>query len=247
MEARTRIPLALGYGALTHLTFVAGVGSMIYGMWFGMTPGLGPLDGPSAWVANAILLLQFPVAHSFLVSARGRRWLSLLSPGPASAARTLATTTYALIASVQLLATFWLWSPSGVVWWQAETLWPFVLAYGAAWAFLGAAILNGGPLLQSGALGWTALLRDRAPRFPELPDWGLYAVMRNPIYLAFALTLWTVPIWTPDQLVVALTWTAYCVAAPRLKERRYLAIYGRPFEAYRARVPYFLPVPRRDP
>jgi protein-S-isoprenylcysteine O-methyltransferase Ste14 len=53
--------------------------------------------------------------------------------------------------------------------------------------------------------------------------------------------LWTVPVWTPDQLVLATVYTGYCVLAPKLKERRFLKIYGDTFRAYQARVPYWLP------
>jgi methanethiol S-methyltransferase len=56
-------------------------------------------------------------------------------------------------------------------------------------------------------------------------------VIRQPIYVAFALTLWTVPVWTPDQLALALSLTAYCLLAPRLKERRFAARYGDRFHA----------------
>ncbi|OYX75074.1 MAG: hypothetical protein B7Y77_03075, partial [Bradyrhizobium sp. 35-63-5] len=68
------------------------------------------------------------------------------------------------------------------------------------------------------------------------------AIVRQPIYLSFALTLWTVPVWTPDQLAVAIVLTTYCLLAPRLKERRFAAIYGPRFETYRGRVPYMLPL-----
>lgn len=69
---------------------------------------------------------------------------------------------------------------------------------------------------------------------------------RQPVYLAFALTLWTGPVWTPDKLVLALLWTAYCIVGPRFKERRYLQYYGEEFERYRESVPYWLPRKRRD-
>jgi protein-S-isoprenylcysteine O-methyltransferase Ste14 len=58
------------------------------------------------------------------------------------------------------------------------------------------------------------------------------------------LTLWTVPVWTPDQLALAVSLTAYCLLAPRLKERRFAARYGERFERYRAEVPYALPTLR---
>ncbi len=34
-------------------------------------------------------------------------------------------------------------------------------------------------------------------------------------------TLWTVPVWTPDQLALAISFTASCLLAPRLKEHRF--------------------------
>ncbi|MEO0487684.1 MAG: isoprenylcysteine carboxylmethyltransferase family protein [Pseudomonadota bacterium] len=241
-----RVLLSLGYGGATHLAFGLGVGSMMLGMGFGMQLGQGPFSGLWAWAANLLLLLQFPLAHSFFLTGRGRAWLARLSPAPGTQGRTLATTTYALIASLQLLLLFWGWSPSGTVWWTASGASLYVLGgiYAAAWALLGLAILNSGIMLQSGALGWWALLRNRAPQFPDLPTSYLYRVTRHPIYLAFTCTLWTVPVWSPDQLMVAVVWTAYCVLAPRLKERRLEAIHGARYRAYRARVPYFLPLPK---
>jgi len=56
---------------------------------------------------------------------------------------------------------------------------------------------------------------------------GLFRVTRQPIYVSFALTLWTVPTWTPDQLVIAVVLTAYCLFAPLFKEARYRRIMAR--------------------
>ncbi len=55
------------------------------------------------------------------------------------------------------------------------------------------------------------------------------------------------PVWTPDQLVLAVSFSAYCLAAPRLKERRFAARYGDRFTQYRAGVPYMLPRLHKDP
>ncbi|MEL6236145.1 MAG: isoprenylcysteine carboxylmethyltransferase family protein, partial [Pseudomonadota bacterium] len=93
----------------------------------------------------------------------------------------------------------------------------------------------------SGALGWMSLMARIRPVFPDMPITGLFRIIRQPIYVAFALTLWTVPVWTPDQLVLAVSYTVYCLAAPRLKERRFAARYGARFAAYRAQTPYALP------
>lgn len=75
---------------------------------------------------------------------------------------------------------------------------------------------------------------------------GLFRVIRQPIYIAFALTLWTVPVWTPDQLFLALVLTAYCLLAPIFKERRLAARYGERFAEYQKKVPYAVPRFRRS-
>ena len=241
-----RIRTALIWGALCHSAFALGGGAMALAMWFGMSRSFGPFDAPWSWLANAALIAQFPLAHSLLLTPRGQKLLARLAPPPWG--RDLATTTYALIASLQLLALFALWSPSGVVWWRAEgwALWLMGGLYASAWALLGKATWDAGPELQSGFLGWWAVLRGRKPVFPDMPEKGLFRHTRQPIYVAFALTLWTVPTWTPDQLALAVCWTAYCVLGPRRKEARFARLFGDRFAAYRARVPYWLPIPKRD-
>ncbi len=243
-----RIALALALGVLTHLAFAAGVLAMVIAMFYGMSESFGRVPRPWAWLVNALLIAQFPLLHSALLTRRGSKWLSRLVPGPHGA--TLATTTYALIASLQLLALFTLWTPSGVVWWQAEgwAFWAICTLYALSWLLLLKASFDAGAEVQSGALGWMSLLAKITPRFPDMPTRGLFRIIRQPIYVAFALTLWTVPVWTPDQLALALSYTAYCVLAPRLKERRFAARYGPKFARYRAEVPYALPrLTRRMP
>ncbi|KIT16748.1 methyltransferase family protein [Jannaschia aquimarina] len=244
MLDRRRIAIALLWGAACHAAFALGAGLMVYHLFFGLTQSWGAVPWPWAAGANLLLVLQFPVAHSLLLTGRGRRILAMIGPD-----ERLATTVYALIASLQLAILFAFWTPSGIVLWRAEDalFWVMCAAYAGAWLYLMLAIWQGGPQLQSGMLGWFAMLRGRKPRFLDMPTHGLYRLTRQPIYLGFALTLWTMPVWTPDQLVLALLWTAYCVLAPRLKERRFLKIYGDRFRAYQARVPYWLPLPRKAP
>lgn len=237
--------LALLSGFVCHGTFLVAVSLMFLGLRNGLASGRGPLHGPAAWAANAALALQFPLLHSFLLTDSGRRLLARAFG--ARHGRTLAPTTYAWSAALQILATFALWSPSGSVWWQPSG--PALVAmqalYAAAWLFLGKALLDGGLGLQTGWIGWTALWRDRRVRFPAMPQAGLFALCRQPIYLGFALTLWTGPVWTPDRLLLAAVWSAYCVLGPLRKERRYLRLHGHAFAEYQRRVPYMVPARRR--
>jgi protein-S-isoprenylcysteine O-methyltransferase Ste14 len=238
-----RILLALTFGIAVHALFSAAVLAMIVAMWFGMSASLGAVPEPWSLPANMLLLFQFPLAHSLLLTKRGERILARLLPAPHGV--TLLTTNYALIASAQLLALFALWTPSGVVWWRAEgsALWLMGSAYAISWLFLIKASYDAGAEVQSGALGWMSLLADRRPVFPDMPTGGLFRLIRQPIYAAFALTLWTVPVWTPDQMVLAGSYTVYCLLAPLLKERRFAARYGNRFRAYRETIPYMVPRP----
>jgi protein-S-isoprenylcysteine O-methyltransferase Ste14 len=237
--------VALGYGTATHTLFVAGVGLMLVNLHQGMLWGQGRLAGPAALAANLALAVQFPLVHSLLLSRRGRAVLARLAPRPLG--QDLTTTVFAAIAALQLVLTFLLWSPSGVVWWaptgRAAGL--HTALYAAAWLVLLRAMSDAGLARQTGSLGWTAAFRGRPPAYGPFPTTGLFRVVRQPVYLAFALTLWTGPVWTPDRLALASGWTAYCILAPRLKERRYLRWYGEAFARYRRRVPYMLPWPGR--
>lgn len=236
-----RIALALTMGVICHLVFAIAVLSMMVAMFFGLSESFGTVPWPWAGLANAALIVQFPLLHSFLLSRRGMKITARLIPGPHGG--TLSTTTYAIIASLQLAALFVLWTPSGVIWYRAEGAAFVVLCalYAATWLLLIKASFDAGAEVQSGALGWMSLLGKIRPVFPDMPTRGLFRHIRQPIYVAFALTLWAVPVWTPDQLALAVSYTAYCLLAPRLKEKRFEQRYGAAFHRYRDRVPYVLP------
>ncbi|MEL6688697.1 MAG: isoprenylcysteine carboxylmethyltransferase family protein [Pseudomonadota bacterium] len=238
---RRRIAVAFAYGLACHAAFGLAVLAMIVAMFFGMSESLGRVPSPWSYLANLFLVLQFPLSHSLLLSKKGRAVLQRVAP--AEYAQTLGTTTFALIASLQLFALFAFWTPSGFVWWQAEGATFYVIsgAYTLSWLLLIWASYDAGAEVQSGALGWMSLAQGIKPVFPSMPTRGLFRVIRQPIYVSFALTLWTVPVWTPDQLGLAVVLTAYCLLAPKLKEKRFKERYGEEFDAYRAKVPYAVP------
>lgn len=237
--------VAVAFGLACHVAFAAGVAAMIVGLYTGMTMGRGPWHGVAAIAANGVLLAQFALLHSLLLSERGRRWLTRLVPLGLGAP--LATTTYALVASLQLLVTFGLWSPIGKVLWAptGRLLWVYTGAYAVAWVLLLRTMADAGLAEQTGFRGWGAVAQGQRPHYRAFAPRGTFRYVRQPVYIAFALTLWTAPMWTVDHIVLAVVWTLYCVVAPRLKEQRYLAWYGERFERYRSLVPYWVPSTRR--
>lgn len=241
MRPRSRRAIALLYGGVSHALFGAAIAAMLASLWSGMALGQGPFRGATAWTANTLLALQFPIFHSLLLTSGGRKLLARLAPG--GLGRDLSSTTYAASASLQLLATFLLWSPTGVVLWEAppNALPFFGVLFAASWALLLKALHDGGMGAQTGWIGWTAVFRGRRPDYGPLPTSGLFAHCRQPIYLSFALTLWTGAGWTADHLLLAILWSLYCILAPLHKERRYERLFGEAFQAYRRRVPYLFP------
>jgi methanethiol S-methyltransferase len=240
-----RVFSAVLMAALCHGLFALAVGSMAFCLVGGMQEGLGNL--PAGWrvFGNLLLVAQFPLLHSALLSRRGRPWLYRLSP--VGNGRTLAPSTYVAVGSLQLILTFWAWTPSGHVW-HTPSGFAGGLQYAlfaAAWVFLIKALWDSGLGLQTGAIGWWALLRGKSVSYGDLPTRGLFQRCRQPIYLGFALVLWTAPSWSADWLLLTGLWSVYCVIGPLLKEQRWEAIYGARFRAYRASVPYFLPRLRR--
>ena len=233
--------VAVLYGLCCHVAFIAGVGAMMVVLFTGMTWGLGRLPAPWSWFADAFLLVQFPLLHTAMLSRPGGAVLRRLAPSGLGAS--LMPTTYALIASLQTGLLFLGWTPIGGVLWQAHgiTLAIFATCYAGAWLLLLKAILDAGFALQTGLLGWRAVVRNQAPVYPPMPTRGLFRVIRQPIYVAFALTLWTVPTITPDGLVVALVLTAYCVTGSMVKEARFARRFGPAFAHYRARTPFWVP------
>ncbi len=233
--------VALVYGLVCHLSFAAAVASMALALFFGLRIGRGPFHGWTALPANALLLASFPLTHTWLLSPKGRRFMSRLVPlgiGPK-----LSWTVFAAISSFQLLYVFWLWSPSGVVWWQAAG--PLRMAIGAAaggaWLLLGKSMADAQLGVQTGYVGWSSVFLNRKAVYKPFATHGLYRFVRQPIYISFALTLWLTSTLTPDQFVLAAAWTGYCVAGAALKEKRFLRCFGDAFRKYQNEVPFWFP------
>lgn len=242
MEIIRRRIIAAVYGLLCHGLFVTGVGMMIFQMYFGMSKCFGTLAAPLSWLANAVIVLQFPLGHSLLLSTSGRRLLARLAPRAFST--DLSATTYVIVASAQVFLLFTFWSPSGVILWHANGALFGILTmlYAASWLLLGKAILDAGITLQTGSLGWWAVFWNVKPKYPGMPTQGLFKLCRQPIYLAFTCTVWTVPVWTPDQLFIAVTLSAYCIIGPLFKEARFTRLFGQKFIDYQKIRPYWLPI-----
>ena len=234
--------IAVLYGLVCHIIFTASVLTMLVAMFFGMSQSLGKIPAPYSYFVNLLLLLQFPLAHSFLLSSKGKKYLLYFSPKDYS--KTLAPTIFALLAATQLFLLFFFWTPTQIKIWEPSGTSYFVMCtlYSSSWLLLIWASIDAGAELQSGALGWMSLAQNKTPKFPDLPTLGLFKFIRQPIYASFALTTWTTPNWTADQLLIAVVFTAYCIIAPKFKEKRFEKRFGKKFTDYQSEVPYMVPL-----
>ena len=233
--------IAFLYGLVCHIIFTVSVITMLVSLFFGMSQSFGKIPDPYSYFVNLLLLLQFPLAHSFLLSPIGKKYLLYFSPKDYS--KTLAPTIFALLASLQLFLLFFFWTPTQIIIWEASGISYFVMCtlYSCSWLLLIWASIDAGAELQSGALGWMSLAQNKTPKFPDLPTLGLFKFIRQPIYASFALTTWTTPNWTVDQLLIAVVFTAYCIIAPKFKEKRFEKRFGKKFTDYQSQVPYMVP------
>lgn len=237
----TRRKIALAAGVACHTTFGLAVGAMAYMLYFGFGRSLAPIGGLVGRAINWVLLLQFPLLHSFFLAKPGRRILTGVFPK--NLGRELISTSFVTVAGLQLLLVFMLWTPEESIWFAPSgalnMFWSAL--YLLSWIFLIKALYDSGIALQSGFLGWSAVYRGTTPVYPALPEGGTYRYCRQPIYLAFFLILVSAPVWSYDHLLFLLIWGSYCLVGPILKERRLTAFYGERYREYQRRVPYMLP------
>jgi steroid 5-alpha reductase family enzyme len=69
----------------------------------------------------------------------------------------------------------------------------------------------------------------------------LYAHVRHPLYIGWALLFWATPTMTAGHLLFAFTLTAYMGLASIVEERDLIRYFGHLYENYRREVPAFVP------
>ncbi len=69
------------YGGLSHSLFIVAIGWMLVQLYSGLLSGWDLQFAPRhRIVIDLLLLVQFPLIHSWLLARRGRRWLLRLAP-----------------------------------------------------------------------------------------------------------------------------------------------------------------------
>lgn len=234
--------LALGYGALCYLAFLAVFGYSI-GFVGDFVVGRSVDHGSTASVAEALLVNSallglFAAQHSVMARPSFKRWWTRFVP------TTIERSTYVLIASAALALLFWQWRTIPAVIW--DVTWPpgrvvLWVVFGLGWAtvVLSTFLINHFDLfgLRQVYLAWRATPYTS----PTFRTSMLYRAVRHPLMLGFIVAFWVTPTMTAGHLMFAVATTAYILVAIRLEERDLMADLGDQYREYRKRVPMLVP------
>jgi methanethiol S-methyltransferase len=181
---------------------------------------------------DALLALQFAVAHSLLLLPNSRAFISKHMPGE------MFGSLFTVATCLGLLATIYFWQASPVVVWQAAG-WAQVAVragfYGS-WIALFYTLSLTGFGYQTGWTQWLYWFRqERLPRRAFVPR-SVYHWLRHPVYLSFAGLVWFTPRMTLDHAVLTGLWTAYILVGSCLKDQRLAFYLGDTYRDYCARV-----------
>jgi protein-S-isoprenylcysteine O-methyltransferase Ste14 len=230
------------YGVACHLLFLA-----TYAYLCGFTGNLlvpRSIDGPASmpWPAaaaiNVALLLAFGLQHSIMARPAFKRVWTRLVP------HSIERATYVLASCLAVGLLVWQWQPINAVVWDVQDptgralLWTLFVA---GWLMVPLVSLMISHFDLFGTRQVWLYLRGR--EYVALPFRTpmLYAHIRHPLYVGWALAFWATPTLTAGHLLYAGFLTTYMALAALIEERDLVAYFGRQYEEYKRNVPRYLP------
>jgi protein-S-isoprenylcysteine O-methyltransferase Ste14 len=240
--------LFLAYGVACHAAFLATYAAMaafVANLFLPNTidaPNATPLG--QAVAVNLLLVLAFGLQHSIMARpAFKRRWTRFV-PEP------IERSTYVLASCLVTVLLLWQWQPIDVVVWDVQqpvlrTALLGLFAAGLLMVPLVSLMINHFDLFGTRQV-W---LYFKGQPYSPLPFRTplLYARMRHPLYVGWAIAFWATPTMTVGHLLFAASLTAYMLLAVRVEERDLVAHFGERYLNYRSDVPMFVPRPASKP
>jgi protein-S-isoprenylcysteine O-methyltransferase Ste14 len=237
--------LAVGYGAVSYLAFLA---AFLYAIGF-----VGNIAVPrsidhataapvgQAVAVNVLLLGLFAVQHSLMARPAFKRWWTRFVPD------CVERSTYVVAASMALFVVYWQWRTMPTVIWHVSSpvgrlaLWS-VFWFGWVTVVAATFMISHFELfgLRQVYLAWRREPASNTGFRASL----LYRVVRHPLMLGFIIAFWAAPTMTAGHLLFAIGTTGYILIALRLEERDLTAALGDQYRQYRRDVPMLLPRPR---
>lgn len=230
------------YGVACHLLFLATFAYMagFVGNWFVPKSIDSPPGESIGWALAVDLLLLglFALQHSAMARPAFKEVWTRVVPRP------IERSTYVLASCVVTALLMWRWEAINVVVWDVQNS-------------VGRAMLNGLFLAGWLMVPVVSLMISHFDLFGTRQVWLyfqnreytplpfrtplLYKRVRHPLYIGWALAFWATPTMTVGHLLFAGVLTAYMAVAAVVEERDLVAFLGGQYEAYRQRVPMFVP------
>jgi protein-S-isoprenylcysteine O-methyltransferase Ste14 len=196
----------------------------------------GPIAGAVA--VDVFLLLAFGLQHSVMARPAFKRIWTRLVPQPIERA------TYVLASCLALAALVGFWQPINIVVWDVQN----PTGRGVLWALFAAGWLMV-PLVSFminhfdlfGVRQVWLHLRGREITALPFHTPMLYAHIRHPLYVGWALAFWATPTMTAGHALYAAVLTGYMALAALIEERDLIAHFGHQYLDYMHRVPRYVP------
>jgi methanethiol S-methyltransferase len=190
----------------------------------------------SGVAALAAYFAFFALVHSFLADPRFKRWGKRTFGNLFSRWHRLAFTVLALI-MIQPFFYILMFLPGTTLY---IVSWPWNGLMAACQGLAALALLAS--LRQTGISHFLGLAQPGSTSASGgLVTNGFYCHLRNPLFFFAALFLWLSPIMTLNLLVFNILATVYFYIGARHEERSLHEEFGQEYDAYKVRVPMFLP------
>jgi protein-S-isoprenylcysteine O-methyltransferase Ste14 len=214
------------------LLFVVSLAYYLYAylVRFGVPPSPGPVARPV--LADFALFSAFALHHSLFARMGLKGWVRRIAPPE------LERSLYTWISSILFLVVCLAWVPVPGVLYQFAG-WASVPGYAAQLAALALTFRASRALDVLDLAGVRPVQNARHGRRPShvpLETRGVYALVRHPIYFAWALFVFAAPAMTATRLAFAAISTLYLAIAVPLEERSLVKEFGDEYRAYRAKV-----------
>ena len=184
------------------------------------------------------LIALFGVQHSVMARQSFKAaWTRMV---PESLERSI----YCLASALVLAALYAFWHPIPAPVWNVtdplgrNLLWGlFLLGFGIV--FISTWLLNHFELFGL-AQAWNNW-RERTAAAPRMRTPFFYKLVRHPIYTGFFIAFWATPQMSAGHLLLAIGITIYLFIGIRYEERDLVAMFGKDYTDYRAKVGMILP------
>jgi protein-S-isoprenylcysteine O-methyltransferase Ste14 len=229
------------YGVCCHLLFLVTFAYMAGFVGNFLVPksiDSAPADLVAAASLDFTLISLFGVQHSIMARPWFKRVWTRLVPQP------IERSTYVLLSCLLTFLLMWQWRGLDAVIWDVVhplgrgLLWGL---FAAGWLLIPAVSLLINHFDLFGTRQVWLYLRERPYKLLPFRTPLLYACMRHPLYVGWALAFWATPTMTLGHLLLAGTLTIYMAIAARFEERDLVDHFGETYRAYQRRVPMFIP------